>query len=78
MLITTPKKQGNSQVIVLPKAILDLFQITNETEFEIHTENEELVIRSKRAKIQRAQKITNALRKIDTQYEEVFRSLANK
>lgn len=72
---TTLKKFGNSRALVIPKAILDLFSIQDNTPFFIRTNGTKIIIESQDKK---AEKIEIATQKIDKKYGAVFTALANK
>ena len=75
MIITLKKYGKGSRALVIPKAILKLLDIDDKTEFDINTENDELVIRAKRI---RAKKIASAKKSILKKHSEVYKSLAEK
>lgn len=76
-------RHGNSLALIIDKPILELLKITNKTELELAVENGELIIRSakkraqpkvKRASVAQVKKLT---KKITSEYDEVFRKLAD-
>ncbi len=69
------KKSGNSFVIPVPKAILELFGYQEGSKFEIHTENDQMVIRAKDTRSQKFEAVAN---KVLSENEDLFRSLAGK
>ena len=72
---TKLKKYGaNSQAVVIPKAILELFGISPDTEFSIETENNQLVIRPDSTD----SKVSASIKKMDAKYGKLFQRLANK
>ena len=74
MKVKLKKYGANSQAIVIPKAILELFQIEANTEFNIETENDHLVIRPNSAD----SKVAASIQKMDAKYGKLFERLAGK
>ncbi|MEO7993655.1 MAG: AbrB/MazE/SpoVT family DNA-binding domain-containing protein [bacterium] len=74
-LIKRLTKHGNSQAIVIDKAILELLGITEDTPLLLSTDGERLILTPQRAD-QRRQRIAEALERINAEDGEVLRKLA--
>ena len=70
------KKIGNSQGLILDKAILDLLKITMETPLEIETDGQNLIIKPIREEISRKDRIAVLTNKVSDQHKDTFRKLA--
>jgi len=72
------KKIGNSQGLILDKAVLDLLKITMDTPLEIETDGTNLIIKPIRENetISRQDRIAALTQKVSDQHEETFRKLA--
>lgn len=67
---------GNSSGIIIDKPIIDLLRITPETELELTTDGERLIITPIRAADDRKAKLVRAQSRILTGHEETFRKLS--
>lgn len=74
-MITTLKKSGNGLAIPIPKAIAELFNCKEGTEFEVSTENDRMVIRARDARLEKFEAVAA---KVLVENESLFRSLADK
>ncbi len=74
-MITTLKKHGNGKAIVIPKAILELLNFTDKTQFGIETDGVELTIKSINGN---GEKIMSAWEKVQKKYDKNLKSLANR
>ncbi len=73
---TTLKKFGsNSQAVVIPKAIAELFHFSTSTEATFEPKQGELIIRVKSDK---AMKLDTAIQDTDQQYGDLFKRLADQ
>ena len=68
-------KHGNSLALVIDKPILEVLQITAETELEISTNGDQLLITPCRSR-PRQKKLEASLAKINTAFESDLRKLA--
>lgn len=71
----TLKKFGNSRALVIPKAILDLFQVSDKTKFVVESESDELVVR---VKSEKSERFTAARKSVLEKRKGLYKSLANK
>jgi len=71
----TLTKHGNSLALIIERPILDLLGADAETEFEILTDGNSLVLTPKR-KPSREKSFRKALEKIGTRYAKTFTELA--
>jgi antitoxin component of MazEF toxin-antitoxin module len=68
---------GNSAGIIIDKPILELLKITPETELELKTDGQSLIITPVReATPSRAQRLAKIQRKVVGKHERTFRKLA--
>jgi antitoxin MazE len=67
---------GNSAGIIIDKPILDLLGITPETELELKTDGERLIITPLRSATQRAGKLAKVQVRVVRKHERTFRKLA--
>ncbi len=67
---------GNSSGVIIDKPILELLKITPETELEISTDGERLIITPIRAESNRKRKIEKAQERTLAAHERTFRKLA--
>jgi antitoxin component of MazEF toxin-antitoxin module len=67
---------GNSAGIIIDKPILELLRITPETELELRTDGERLIITPLREKASRADRIAKVQSKVVRKHEGTFRKLA--
>ncbi len=67
---------GNSSGIIIDKPILELLSITPETELEVSTDGERLIITPLRAEVNRKRKIARAQARTLANHEGAFRKLA--
>jgi antitoxin component of MazEF toxin-antitoxin module len=67
---------GNSSGIIIDKPILELLRITPDTELDISTDGERLIITPLRAEVNRKSKIARAQARTMTNHERTFRKLA--
>jgi len=67
---------GNSSGIIIDKPILELLRITPETELELSTDGERLIITPIRAAIARKNRIAQAQARTLANHEGTFRKLA--
>ncbi|MBI1246660.1 AbrB/MazE/SpoVT family DNA-binding domain-containing protein [bacterium] len=68
-------KHGNSLALVIDKPILEILQITAETELEISTNGDQLLITPCRSK-SRQKKLEASLKKINGRFEADLKKLA--
>ncbi len=68
-------KHGNSLALVIDKPILDMLQITAETQLEISTNGDQLLITPCRSK-SRQKKLEESLAKINHDFAKDLRKLA--
>jgi len=66
---------GNSSGIIIDKPILELLRITPETELDVSTDGERLIITPLRAEVNRKNKIARARARTMTNHERIFRKL---
>ncbi len=70
-------KHGNSAAIVIEKPILELLQIDFDTELEIQTDGQNLVISPvKKGQKKRQAKLSQALQSVKKNHEDTFKKLA--
>jgi len=67
---------GNSSGIIIDKPILELLRITSETELEITTDGERLIITPVRSDSPRARKLARAQRRVLAAHAETFDKLS--
>jgi antitoxin MazE len=67
---------GNSAGIIIDKPILDLLGITAETELDLKTDGERLIITPVRGEVQRASKLAKVQARVVRKHERTFRKLA--
>ena len=67
---------GNSAGIIIDKAILDMLKITPETDLDLSTDGERLVITPIRTAAQRRAMLRNAQRRVLRDHDATFRKLA--
>lgn len=67
---------GNSSGLIIDKPILELLRITPETELDLSTDGERLIITPIRADASRKRKIAKAQARTLTAHERTFRKLA--
>jgi len=67
---------GNSSGIIIDKPILELLRITPETELEVTTDGNRLIITPLRAEATRRSKIARAQARTIANHERTFRKLA--
>ena len=67
---------GNSSGVIIDKPILELLRITSETELEISTDGERLIITPLRSDSVRKRKLARAKERIVAAHERTFRKLA--
>ena len=67
---------GNSAGIIIDKAILDLLRITSDTELDLQTDGERLIITPVRSSKTRAGRVARAQSKVLKKHEQTFRKLA--
>jgi antitoxin component of MazEF toxin-antitoxin module len=67
---------GNSAGIIIDKPILELLQITPETELELKTDGESVIITPVRKGQSRAERLAKVQSKVVRRHERTFRKLA--
>jgi antitoxin MazE len=67
---------GNSAGIIIDKPILELLKITPDTELELSTDGERLVITPVRTPAARRAALSKAQRRVVRDHDETFRKLA--
>ena len=67
---------GNSSGVIIDKPILELLRITAETELEVSTDGERLIITPLHAASVRKRKLARAQERIVLAHERTFRKLA--
>jgi len=67
---------GNSSGLIIDKPILELLRITSETELDVSTDGERLIITPIRSDGSRKRKIANAQARTLAAHERTFRKLA--
>lgn len=67
---------GNSAGIIIDKPILDLLRITPETELDLETDGERLIITPVREPAQRARRFAKVQSRVVRKHERTFRKLA--
>ena len=67
---------GNSSGIIIDKPILELLRITPETELDVSTDGERLIITPLRVEANRKSKIARAQARTIANHERTFRKLA--
>jgi antitoxin MazE len=67
---------GNSSGIIIDKPILDLLEITPDTELEVKTDGERLIITPVRKQANRAQRLAKVQSRVVRKHERTFRKLA--
>jgi antitoxin MazE len=80
MLLTCMVKRlqtvGNSSGVIIDKPILELLRITSETELDISTDGERLIITPLRSEATRKRKLARAQERTVAAHERTFRKLA--
>lgn len=69
-------RHGNSRALVIDKPILELLNIDDETEIEIVTDGEALIMRPVRADEARRNAFEAALQQANAEWEPALRKLA--
>jgi antitoxin component of MazEF toxin-antitoxin module len=67
---------GNSAGIIIDKPILELLRITPDTELELKTDGQSLIITPVRESPSRAQRLAKVQSKVVRKHERTFRKLA--
>jgi antitoxin component of MazEF toxin-antitoxin module len=67
---------GNSSGIIIDKPILELLRITPETELDISTDGERLIVTPVRVDSDRKRKLARAQQRTVKSHERTFRKLA--
>jgi antitoxin component of MazEF toxin-antitoxin module len=67
---------GNSSGIIIDKPILELLRITPETELDISTDGERLIVTPVRSDADRKRKLARAQQRTLKSHERTFRKLA--
>ena len=67
---------GNSSGIIIDKPVLELLRITPETELEVSTDGERLIITPIRSQGARSRKLARAQARTLASHERTFRKLA--
>jgi antitoxin MazE len=67
---------GNSSGVIIDKPILELLRITSETELEVSTDGERLIITPLRPAAARKRKLARAQQRTIAAHERTFRKLA--
>lgn len=67
---------GNSSGLIIDKPILELLKITPDTELEVTTDGERLIVTPVRTGGARRARLAKAQKKILTAHERTFRKLA--
>jgi antitoxin component of MazEF toxin-antitoxin module len=67
---------GNSSGLIIDKPILELLRITAQTDLDLSTDGERLIITPIRSETTRRRKIANAQSRTLAQHEATFRKLA--
>jgi antitoxin MazE len=67
---------GNSSGVIIDKPILEMLRITSETELEVSTDGERLIITPIRSDAARKQKLARAQARTVAAHERTFRKLA--
>jgi antitoxin MazE len=67
---------GNSSGIIIDKPILELLRITPDTDLDVSTDGERLIITPVRAEAKRKTRITQAQTRALTNHDRNFRKLA--
>ena len=67
---------GNSAGIIIDKPILELLRITPDTELELKTDGQSLIITPVRGSPSRAQRLAKVQTKVIRKHERTFRKLA--
>ena len=76
-MIKKLSKHGNSQAIVLDKAILDLLDVDDDTPLMISTDGERLVITPVRDKAKYKKRVAAALADTNRRYGKMLKRLAD-
>ena len=77
IMVKKLKKIGNSQGIIIDKAVLELLKITMDTPLEIETDGQNLIIKPIReAPTNRQSRIAELTNKVSDTHQETFRRLA--
>lgn len=74
-MVKTLTRHGNSLALIIERPILDLLGADAETEFEILTDGNSLVLTPKRSRA-KEKAFRSALEKIGVRYEKTFREPA--
>lgn len=69
-------KHGNSRALVIDKAILELLDVDDDTDFEIRLQGESLTVTPVTAAAERADRFELAVRESLEKYGDVYRRLA--
>ena len=67
---------GNSSGIIIDKPVLELLRITPETELDVSTDGERLIITPIRSDNARARKLARAQARVLSAHDRTFRKLA--
>lgn len=67
---------GNSSGVIIDKPILELLRITAETELEVFTDGERLIITPVHADAARKRKLVKAQERVVSTHQRTFRKLA--
>jgi antitoxin MazE len=67
---------GNSSGIIIDKPVLELLRITHETELDVSTDGERLIITPIRSNQARARKVARAQARALAAHDRTFRKLA--
>ncbi len=68
-------KHGNSLALIIERPILDLLGADADTQFEIFTDGDALILKPRRSRA-REKALRTAIEKIGTRYKKTFRELA--
>lgn len=74
-MIKTLTAHGNSQALIIERAILDLLHIDKETPLEVTTDGKSLIISPVKNK-SRAKSFRTALKKVNKNHSKTLKSLA--
>jgi antitoxin component of MazEF toxin-antitoxin module len=75
-VIKTLTKHGNSLALILDKPLLELLNIEPETPISVTTDGKSLIL-SPVQDVERSEKLTKIRSKINKQYENTFKKLAD-
>ena len=77
IMVKKLKKIGNSQGLIIDKAVLELLKITMDTPLEIETDGQNLIIKPIReSPTDRQSRIATLTNKVSDTHQETFRRLA--